>query len=84
VGCHATEAGETGGRRRFRGYFVEKASMMERPTHILQKEAAMSASLGIKVLTLLGYVAVSTALVMLLADDVLSPGQSMFTVASLP
>ncbi len=44
----------------------------------------MSASLGIKVATLLGYVAVSTALVMLLADDVVSPGQSLFTIATLP
>ena len=44
----------------------------------------MSASLGIKVATLVGYVALSTALVLLLADDVASPGQSMFAVATLP
>lgn len=43
----------------------------------------MSASLGFKVATLVGYVAVSTLLVMQLADDVLAPGQSLFTVASL-
>lgn len=44
----------------------------------------MSASLGIKVATLLGYVALSTVLVVLLADEVAAPGRSMFTVASLP
>ncbi len=44
----------------------------------------MSASLGFKVATLVGYVALSTVLVVLLADDVAAPGQSMFTVVSLP
>ncbi len=44
----------------------------------------MRASLGIKVVTLVGYVALSTALVLLLADDAVSPSQSMFAIASLP
>jgi hypothetical protein len=44
----------------------------------------MSASLGIKVATLVGYVALSTLLVLMLADDVVSAGQSVFTVATLP
>ena len=45
----------------------------------------MSASLGIKVATLVGYVALSTAMVLLLADDdTVSPAQSMFTIATLP
>jgi hypothetical protein len=41
--------------------------MME--TLIIKGRAVMSTALQIKVVTLLGYVAVSTALVLLLADD---------------
>ena len=44
----------------------------------------MNTALQIKVLSLLGYVAVSTALVLLLADERIVAGQSLFTIATLP
>jgi hypothetical protein len=66
------------------GCFVENTSTMKTPTQTTSEEVEMSASLGFKVATLLGYVALSTLLVVLLADDAAAPGQSGYTLVTLP
>ena len=63
--------------------FVENASTMEAYINVRGKN--MSTGLQIKVISLLCYVAVSTALVLLLAEDGLQgAAQTLFAVAPLP